>query len=158
VGTALNFKVLPENIERYGLDLSDVMIEVARINLERWQMPSTLVLGNAERLPFADESFDQVFHVGGINFFSDRAAAIREMIRVARPGSRLLIADETEEHVKQTYEKGAFTSSFYRNRDEAVTAPVDLVPPEMEEVRLETIHVVGKNRFYALTFRKPARS
>ena len=53
-----------------------------------------LFLGNAECLPFADESFDVVFHVGGINFFNDRAKAIREMIRVAKPGSKILIADE----------------------------------------------------------------
>jgi ubiquinone/menaquinone biosynthesis C-methylase UbiE len=156
VGTALNFHYLPANIERWGLDLSDGMLEVARVNLDRWGLPSTLVLGNAERLPFADESFDVVFHVGGINFFSDRAAAIREMIRVAQPGSRLLIADETEEHVRQTYERGVFTSSFYRNRQEAVATPIDLLPPEMEEVHLETLNVIGKNRFYVLTFRKPA--
>lgn len=33
--------------------------------------------------------FDTVFHVGGINFFNDRARAISEMIRVARPGTKL---------------------------------------------------------------------
>jgi hypothetical protein len=37
-----------------------------------------------------------------------------------------------------------------------VAAPVDLVPPEMLETHLEILNVVGKNRFYALTFRKPA--
>lgn len=105
---------------------------------------------NAEALPFADSSFDVVFYVGGINFFSDRGSAIREMIRVARPGSRLLIADETEEHAKVAYEPGF---AAFRNRTESVTAPVDLVPPEMEEIHLE---LVKNDRFYVLTFRKPA--
>jgi len=36
-----------------------------------------------------------------------------------------------------------------------VTAPVDLVPPEMLETHVEILNVAGKNRFYALTFRKP---
>jgi SAM-dependent methyltransferase len=104
-------------------------------------------------LPFANDSFDVVFHVGGINFFSDRAKAIREMIRVAKPGSRILIADETEEHVKSAYERIPVTSQFFKNRQEAVTAPIDLVPPEMREINLELLH---GGRFYALTFRKPA--
>jgi ubiquinone/menaquinone biosynthesis C-methylase UbiE len=111
-----------------------------------------LFLGNAERLPFADESFDVVFHTGGINFFSDRAKAIGEMIRVAKPGSLILIVDETEKHVKGTYEKIPYTREFYKGRDETVVAPVALVPAEMEEVRTESIF---NGRLYALTFRKP---
>ena len=36
-----------------------------------------------------------------------------------------------------------------------MTAPIDLVPPEMLETHLELLKPMGKNRFYALTFRKP---
>lgn len=152
VGTGLNFKYLPPDIRRYGLDLSAEMLANCQANLRRWQMDAALFLGNAEALPFADSSFDVVFHVGGINFFSDRAQAIREMIRVAKPGSLLLVADETEEHAKAAYENIPYTREFYKDRPTAITAPIDLVPPEMEEIRIET---VWNNRFYALTFRKP---
>ncbi len=152
VGTGLNFKYLPRDIRRYGLDLAWDMLANCKANLRRWGMEGELFLGNAERLPFADESFDVVFHTGGINFFSDRAKAIGEMIRVAKPGSLILIADETEEHVKAAYENIPYTREFYKDRKEAVAAPVELVPAEMEEVRVET---VWKRRFYALTFRKP---
>jgi ubiquinone/menaquinone biosynthesis C-methylase UbiE len=157
VGTGLNFKYLPRGVSLTGIDLSPEMLINCQTNLRRWQLSADLFLGNAESLPFADSSFDVVFHVGGINFFNDRAKAIREMIRVARPGSRILIADETEEHVKAAFERGPVTSSYYRNRKQAVTAPVDLVPAEMLETHLEILNVVGKNRFYALTFRKPFR-
>jgi ubiquinone/menaquinone biosynthesis C-methylase UbiE len=156
VGTGLNFKYLPRKIERFGLDLSAEMLAAARQNSYRWGLNTELFLGNAEALPFADEAFDVVFHVGGINFFSDRAKAIREMIRVARPGSRLLIADETEEHVKAAYENIPYTREFYKGRTDGVTAPVDLVPEGMEEVQLKILEIKGKKRFYALTFRKPA--
>jgi ubiquinone/menaquinone biosynthesis C-methylase UbiE len=98
--------------------------------------------------------FDVIFHVGGINFFSDRSRAISEMIRVAKPGSLILIADETEEHVQRAYENFPVTGEYFKNRTDAVTAPVDLIPEGMEEVRLETI---GDKRFYALTFRKPRK-
>jgi ubiquinone/menaquinone biosynthesis C-methylase UbiE len=155
VGTGLNYKYLPRGVSLTGIDLSPEMLINCQANLVRWQLSADLFLGNAECLPFADSSFDVVFHVGGINFFNDRAKAIREMIRVARPGSRIMIADETEEHVKATYERGPITSFFYRNRKQAVAPPVDLVPAGMLETHLEVIDVVGKNRFYALTFRKP---
>jgi ubiquinone/menaquinone biosynthesis C-methylase UbiE len=152
VGTGLNFKFLPADIQRFGLDLSPAMLTRCQENLRRWTLPGDLFLGNAEALPFADESFDVVFHVGGINFFSNRALAIQEMIRVAKPGSLLLIADETEEHVQRAYENFPVTGEYFKDRTDSVAAPVDLVPAEMEDVRLETI---GRNRFYALTFRKP---
>ncbi|MGC2298485.1 MAG: class I SAM-dependent methyltransferase [Acidobacteriaceae bacterium] len=152
VGTGLNFKYLPRGVRRYGLDLSREMLTSCQENLRRWRMDAELFEGNAESLPFADESFEGVFHTGGINFFSDRGKAIREMIRVAKPGSLILIVDETEEHVKGTYEKIPYTREFYKGREEAVSAPVDLVPAEMEEVRVEPIF---NGRLYALTFRKP---
>jgi len=57
-------------------------------NLIRWDIEADLFVGNAEDLPFTNESVDVVFHTGGIKFFNDRAKSIREMIRVAKPGSR----------------------------------------------------------------------
>jgi ubiquinone/menaquinone biosynthesis C-methylase UbiE len=155
VGTGLNFRYLPLGVTLTGIDLSAEMLARCQENMRRWEFQADLFLGNAERLPFADESFDVVFHVGGINFFSDRAKAIAEMIRVAKPGSKILIADETEEHVQAMYESGPVTGSYYKNRKEPVKAPVDLVPPEMLETHLELLKPMGKNRFYVLTFRKP---
>jgi len=46
-------------------------------------------------LLFVDGIFDVVFRVGGINFFNDKARAIAEMIRVARPGTKIVIVDES---------------------------------------------------------------
>jgi ubiquinone/menaquinone biosynthesis C-methylase UbiE len=155
VGTGLNFKYLPHGVKLAGLDLSPEMLANCQANLRRWKLEADLFLCNAETLPFADSSFDVVFHVGGINFFNDRGKAIREMIRVAKPGSRILIADETEEHVKAAYERTPYTRGFYKNRQEPVAPPVDLVPPQMLETHLEILNVIGKNRFYVLAFRKP---
>ncbi|MDR3738492.1 MAG: methyltransferase domain-containing protein [Terracidiphilus sp.] len=152
VGTGLNFKYLPQGVKLTGLDLSPEMLANCEANLRRWKMEADLYLGNAESLPFADASFDVVFHAGGINFFNDRAKAIREMIRVAKPGSLLMITDETEEYAKKVYEKMPIASGYYSNRKEAVTTPVDLVPPEMQEIHLE---MIKGGLFYAITFRKP---
>ncbi|MGD0938070.1 MAG: methyltransferase domain-containing protein [Terracidiphilus sp.] len=152
VGTGLNFKYLPHGTKLFGLDLSPEMLANCQKNLRRWQMEADIYLGNAEALPFADSSFDAVFTAGGFNFFSDRAKAVSEMIRVAKPGAHLMIEDETEKYVKSTYEKIPFTSSFYSDRKQAVTVPIDLVPPEMEDIHVE---MLKDGQFYAITFRKP---
>lgn len=152
VGTGLNFKYLPQGVQLAGLDLSAEMLTRCRQNLSLWGLQADLFLGNAEHLPFADSAFDVVYTAGALNFFSDRAQAIREMIRVAKPGAQLLIEDETEEYVKSTYEKIPYTSTFYGKREHPVTVPVDLVPAEMEDIR---VSMLKDGQFYAITFRKP---
>jgi SAM-dependent methyltransferase len=48
--------------------------------------------GRAESLPFPDATFDRVASQFGMMFFEDQPAALREMIRVLRPGGRLAVA------------------------------------------------------------------
>jgi ubiquinone/menaquinone biosynthesis C-methylase UbiE len=121
--------------------------------LARSGWPVELFLGNGEQLPFKDGSFDGVFHVGGINFFNNKKAAIEEMARVARPGARILIADETEKGARG-YEKfiPGFKKAFGGRRD-PIKPPIDLVPAAMQEARLSE---VWKGWLYCIEFRKPA--
>jgi len=46
----------------------------------------------AESLPYPDRSFDAVVSQFGMMFFTDRPQALREMLRVLRPGGRLTVA------------------------------------------------------------------
>ena len=48
--------------------------------------------GVAESLPFPDDSFDAVVSQFGLMFFTDRAQALREMLRVLTPRGRLAVA------------------------------------------------------------------
>jgi len=52
---------------------------------------SGIVLAPAERLPFADASFDVVFSHEVIEHVRDDRAAAREMVRVAAPGGRVVL-------------------------------------------------------------------
>ncbi|MDX1455822.1 MAG: methyltransferase domain-containing protein [Gammaproteobacteria bacterium] len=76
----------PERVA--GLDASPGMLAVAAKLEPRidWQR------GLAEVLPYADKTFDAVVSQFGLMFFRDRVAAIREMLRVLRPGGRLAVA------------------------------------------------------------------
>jgi len=153
VGTGLNIRYLPSSVEFYGLDLSWGMLQKCRRNLRKWRREASLFYGEAENLPFKDASFDVVFHFGGINFFNDKGRAIREMIRVTKPGTKLVISDETEKHVKGMYEKAPVVGKYFKQRSEVVSAPADLVPQEMLEIRLTEFR---EGSLYCLTFRKPA--
>jgi SAM-dependent methyltransferase len=48
--------------------------------------------GFSEALPFDRETFDAVVSQFALMYFEDRLAAIREMVRVLRPGGRLVVA------------------------------------------------------------------
>ena len=152
VGTGTNLSFLPPDIDFFGLDLSWGMLRGCRRNLKRWGREAQLFQGEAEHLPFRNAAFDCVFHVGGINFFNDKAHAIAELIRVAKPGTKIAIVDETEKHVREGYQKNPFTRSYYAGQDKAAFCPIDLVPGEMVEIQARQI--VG-GRMYCLTFRKP---
>jgi ubiquinone/menaquinone biosynthesis C-methylase UbiE len=71
-----------------GVDLNPGMLMVARSKDPGidWQEAP------AEALPFDSDEFDAVLCQFGLMFFHDRNAAIREMLRVLRPGGRLAIA------------------------------------------------------------------
>lgn len=155
IGPGVNLPYLvgrPDVGEVFGLDISPGQLNRCREYVAHKGWDTQLQLGNAEQLPYQDNSFGGVFHVGGINFFNDKKKAIEEMIRVAKPGSRILISDEKEEGA-QVYERiiPGFMKNVGKEREEVV-APVALVPPEMEDVR---VFDVWKGWFYCIEFTKP---
>jgi len=84
-------------------DISESMLKKCKMNMEKEGMRVELKIGRAEDLPYENSSFDAVLQFGGINFFNDRKKAIKEMFRVAKPGAKIVIGDETIPFVK-TYE------------------------------------------------------
>lgn len=81
-----------------GLDPSARMIEVGRSKLARAGLEGrvSLVLGEAERLPFSDGAFDAVSIAFGIRNVADRAQGLSEMRRVLAPGGRLAVLELSE--------------------------------------------------------------
>lgn len=151
VGTGDNIQFLPEGIEFYGLDISLGMLKQCLKRHKKSKISPVLIHGMAEALPFKDETFDVVIHIGGINFFTDKARAIQEMIRVAKPGARFIIADETEKVAKES-ENTPIAKRFFRDRDEVIVPPVHLLPHDMKNV---DVTYRFDDSLYIITFTKP---
>jgi len=146
----------PKVGEVYGLDISAAQLARCRRFAKTRGWAVDLFLGMAEVLPFKAESFDNVFHIGGINFFSGKKKAIDELIRVARPGSKIVIADESE-RAAQLIARFLRLSRSNQGKKVDTSVPVHLVPETMEEIRADGIwkrH--GQYHGYCLEFRKPA--
>lgn len=158
VGSGSNLPYLfesPKAGEVCGLDISTAQLDLCQSLVRKRGWPVDLFLGMAEALPFQAESFDNVFHLGGINFFSDKKKAIEEMIRVARPGSKIVIADESERAARLIARLFRLSRSN-QGRKVDTSIPVHLVPETMEETRVDGIwkrH--GQYHGYCLEFRKP---
>lgn len=151
IGTGANLRFLPHTATYIGLDISLGMLKQCQKTVRRLGLDVELFQGAAERLPFVDEAFDVVFHVGGINFFTDKVGAIQEMIRVAKPGTKIIVVDETKELFRK-YERVPIVGKLSRNWADTILAPADLVPADMLDVKVENII---RGEFYCLSFRKP---
>lgn len=79
-----------------GLDITPAMIEVAR---SKGLSNVEFLVGDAENLPFGDESFDAVLCSNSFHHYPNPGAFLREAHRVLRPGGKLILRDYTSNDV-----------------------------------------------------------
>jgi ubiquinone/menaquinone biosynthesis C-methylase UbiE len=99
IGTGLNLPHYPGDVELTGIELSAAMLDIARRRAPELGRQADLRIGDAEALEFPDATFDTVVCTFSLCAISDHHRAVNEMVRVLRPGGRLLLAD----HVTSTY-------------------------------------------------------
>jgi len=133
-------------------DISRGMLEVARRRAAELDVRVDFLLANASHLPFADSAFDAVLHIGGINEFGERRRAFEQMVRVAKPGARIVVADESI----PLWHRGTA-----RARRLIAHNKLYLHEPPFEEVpwdKIESFHLdwVGNEVYYVFGFRKRA--
>lgn len=98
-GTGRNLRFINRQVGPQGtvvaMDISNGMLAYAKMKMDKKRLKNVeLQRANASLLPYKENSFDAVIHVGGVNTFGDRAKALSEMVRVAKPKTRIVIVDE----------------------------------------------------------------
>ena len=96
-----------------GLDLSEGMLSVGKKKVTDLNLSSRIemVLGDSEKLPFPDASFDAVTVSFGVRNFEDLEKGLKEIHRVLQPKGRLVIL-ETSVPTKFPYKDIKFIHNF----------------------------------------------
>jgi SAM-dependent methyltransferase len=74
----------------WGTDLTDRAIRLTGTRFSREDLPATLMVADAERIPFQGDRFDLVYSWGVIHHTPRPDLAARELLRVCRSGGRVV--------------------------------------------------------------------
>ena len=90
-----------------GLDISGGMLEVGRNKIEKLQLTNTIdmVLGDSEKIPFEDNSFDAVTVAFGVRNFENLEKGLSEIYRVLKVGGTFVVL-ETSVPTKTPFKQG----------------------------------------------------
>ena len=106
-----------------ALDLTPKLLEQQRERAAAAGVQIELVEGDAEKLPFADASFDSVTSCFGVMFAPRHPVAAAELVRVTRPGGTIVVAAWTPQ--------GMVGRMFAAAAGHMPAPPEDFVPPVM---------------------------
>jgi demethylmenaquinone methyltransferase/2-methoxy-6-polyprenyl-1,4-benzoquinol methylase len=76
-----------------GIDFCYEMLRLGRDKIEKKGLPIPVLQGDVLQLPFSDSTFDAVLVAFGIRNVVDRKGGLAEMLRVVKPGGRLVILE-----------------------------------------------------------------
>ena len=96
IGTGRNLPFYAADVEITGIELSSAMLEIARQRAQSLGRQIELVVGDAQALPFPDQSFDTVICTLALCSIPDERRAVAEVWRVLRPDGRFVAL----EHVR----------------------------------------------------------
>lgn len=92
---AIEFAKSIPGVEVTGLDLSDVVLELARENFQKSKAPLKVSFekGDAEDIPFEDDTFDLVVSSNTLHLIKNPIRMFDEIHRVLKPEGRFIISD-----------------------------------------------------------------
>jgi demethylmenaquinone methyltransferase / 2-methoxy-6-polyprenyl-1,4-benzoquinol methylase len=90
----------PEKIT--GIDISEEMLKLGQKKVEKEGLTSVIELqkGDSETINFVDNSFDAVTVAFGVRNFENLESGLREMLRVLKPGGKLIVLEFSKPRIK----------------------------------------------------------
>jgi len=144
VGTGRSLEFYAPGVTLTGIDLSPAMLDLARARASALGRDVDLRVGDAERLPFDDASFDTVVCALGLCSIPHPARAIAEMARVLAPGGSLLLLD----HVGSTWPP-VFAAQWLVERVTIPTSGEHFTRRQLPLVRAAGLEIVESDRLKA---------
>ena len=92
-GTGFLLTQYADQFTTYGIDYNQNLALVARSNLRKYGMEANLQVANVEAIPYADGSFDTIVNTMAFTAYPDGKLALVEILRVLKPGGRLVMVD-----------------------------------------------------------------
>jgi SAM-dependent methyltransferase len=103
-----------------GVDYVPALLDRARRRAEAEGLAASFREGDAEALPFPDDSFDVVLSTCGAMFAPDQPRTAAEMLRVCRPGGRIGMVNWTPD---------SYVAELFRAIGRYLPPPPGLQPP-----------------------------
>jgi len=123
--------------EYYLQDLSEPMLRECQKKLAKVSVPAEFLVADGCNLPFPDRYFDAVYSFGGLCVFPDIAGSLREMVRVCKPGARIVAGDESMAPWLYDTEYGRILLS--NNPLFKTELPLKYLPREARDVRVQWV-------------------
>ena len=95
VGTGLEVRFFPPDLEVAGIDVSRAMLAKAAPRAGEYAGSFQLTQADAGNLPFADETFDSIATACTFCSVPDPVGGLKELRRVLKPGGRLRMFEHT---------------------------------------------------------------
>jgi phosphatidylethanolamine/phosphatidyl-N-methylethanolamine N-methyltransferase len=95
VGTGLSLPLYPRDVRLTGIDVSREMLEKARARVARLRLANVdaLLEMDAERMSFADASFDKIVAMYVVSVVERPGRLLEELHRVCRPDGEIFIVN-----------------------------------------------------------------
>ena len=105
-----------------GVDIATNSIESARKRAAAAGVNATFDEGDAEDLPYADNSFDTVASIFGAMFAPRPELVAKELLRVCKPGGRVLMGNWTPQ---------GFIGQMFKTIGKHIAPPAGMTPPPL---------------------------
>jgi len=110
VGTGLSLPLYPRDVKITGIDLSSEMLAKASRRVERRRLPNieALLEMDAEKMTFADASFDKIVAMYVLPVVENPQKLLHELHRVCRPDGDIFIVNHvrSDNRLIAAFEKG----------------------------------------------------
>ncbi len=145
----LIIRAIAPNGEAFLSDLSPNMLRLAKQRLQPDNVAVNYFIANGTYLPFEDNTFDAVFHFGGIHTFAERKEAFEEFNRVVKVGGKVVVGDESV--APWLRNEPTYQTLMQANPMFADEVPLQDLPKNIADFQLHWIFGFG---YYVLSYAK----